>query len=215
MIRKVIGLILGVCCVVASHAQTRKVAHHKKKIPVYELELMHVTDKLQADSVKIYSFSCGTPITPPTGIMLTTKHEDEMLPALLIDSTQHWAYTIADTGKMIKSDDLTSLLKLLKYSYLDTIPQPKPRRIHGDLVQEVILNEPTGCYEPRMGIMFFKDGMVQAHIDVCLQCGKLEFETFANGHVAYKFHMGILHPKIEPFLNALCVNYQLLCCKMR
>jgi len=186
--------------------------HHKKTISSYQLKLAHVIDNLKADSVKIYSFSCGVLIKPPPGIMLEVVEGPQPTPERLIDSTQHFAFTLADSGKLVKPDDIKGILRTIKYEYLDTIVQPKPIWIKGKLVRHILLNEPTGCYEPRMGIMFFKDGIVHAHVDVCLTCGKLVFEQFNKGHVSYRYDCVVLGPKMEPYFSALCVNYKLLCC---
>ena len=54
-----------------------------------------------------------------------------------------------------------------------------------------------------MGIMFFKDGIVQAHVDVCLTCEKLVFEQFKNEHIIYRYDCGLLGPKMLPYFNDL------------
>ncbi|MBW4888320.1 hypothetical protein KXQ82_01275 [Mucilaginibacter sp. HMF5004] len=177
-----------------SFAQT---VHHKKPIPAYQVKLAHVIDNLKADSVKIYSFSCGTPIKPPIGILLEEPDENkDIYREALIDSTQHWASSLADSGKVLKKNDIRNILKTLKYSYLD-----------------VSGSDPNGCSQPRMGIMFFKGGIVNAHISVCLACRKMTFEEFKNGHVFHHYRWGTLGPKTYTYFKTLCSTYKLLCCK--
>lgn len=171
---------------------SKRLNYHIKK----DTSLIRNIENMHYDSVMIFSFGC-LPFVHPQPKKYTYKESgDFMLSDGLVDSTQHWLPLLSDTGKIVKSNDLVKLLTTFKH-----------------VSSDVYEDEPSGCFEPHMGIMFYKNGLVNAHMDVCLTCGQISFEKFANGHVIYRYNLGVLGNKTRKVFTRLGVEYNIRSCQ--
>lgn len=79
----------------------------------------------------------------------------------LVDAESNWAHSLSKDNRPVSEKDIYDLFNIIKNTGKD--------KMTGD---------PQGCYIPRVGIAFFKNSRVVAHIDVCLECNKFMIEVF-------------------------------------
>jgi hypothetical protein len=161
-----------------------------------DYRLLHEIDTMRYDSVKIYSFCDKLGSHPKLKYTyIFAPNEDFIGPEQLVDERERWANNLADDGQAIAVADLRKVTDALKFSYRD-----------------VVHSDPSGCYSPRIAVVFFKNGHIKSHIDICLQCRRVVFEKFGQQKIAYKEYWPVLTPTMDTVFKALCQKYQLGCC---
>jgi hypothetical protein len=185
--KRVILLVIMATCITSVYGQHKRSKKHGES-PIVERPNFHFAknsnlirnlDTLKYDSVKIFSFGCGNGFKQPPGLLYKTSNSSSggfMLGEGFIDSTQHWLPLLSDGGKIIQQHDINKILTTFK-------------NIHNDNYEGM---EPVGCFEPQMGIMFYKAGLVNAHMDICFGCSRINLEIFKNERVLFKYHLDML-----------------------
>ena len=196
-------VLLSILCFTGYGQNKRK---HKKQAyitlhwePTAEPALIKNINQLRYDSVKIFSFGCLPVLnTQPKGFLDKQRIEGEGIRfgEPIVDSTQHWLPSLADNGHLLSAADTKSVLGTIKNFYHD----------HYN-------SESLGCFEPHMGIVFFKDGIVNAHIDVCLTCERIYFEIVKDARVFYRFELASLGIKSDRIFRSIKSKYKLIDCK--
>ncbi|RFZ95271.1 hypothetical protein D0C36_07010 [Mucilaginibacter conchicola] len=199
-----ICLVLVISCFVAFGQKAKKTRKAPRTIvlnwePVAYPDLQKNIDQLRYDSVKVFSFGCEKLLNPqPKGFLYKTRQDGEGIRfgEPIVDSTQHWLPTLADAGHVLSSKDTEKILTTVK-KYL----------------HDQYKGNPLGCFDPHMGIVFFKNGIANAHMDVCLGCSKMYFEIFNEQKVMYRFNLELLGKNTENLFRSLKSGYQLIDCK--
>jgi hypothetical protein len=162
--------------------------------------LVNNLNTLKYDSVKVFSFGCPNGLELPQGLLYKQSSNSDggfMLSEGFIDSTQHWLPVLSDGGRIMKQPDIDKIIKTFKNVYDDD---------YKDM-------ESTGCLNPRMGIMFYRGGLVNAHMDVCFECSQINLEIFKNERVLFKFHLDILGADTDLAFRAVRDDYKLIECR--
>lgn len=145
--------------------------------------------QLNYDNAKIFYFNCDTNIDLQKYNLLNDTS--------LVDSHQKWAYTVSKTNYTLSKIDIQNTLKILKIYYTDYTD-----------------SDPSACYTPRMGLVFFKKKLPVAHIDVCLECDKILIEIFDNdGKIVLRKSPSTVGYKTLAFFKSLCKKYKLKGCE--
>jgi len=145
--------------------------------------------EIKCDSVKIFYFNCKTNIdVAQFGIV-----NDSML----VDHNQIWAHTVSSISNSLSKTDIENIALILAKADYDKTG-----------------SDPLGCYEPRMGIAYFKTGLVVLHVDICLECNRIVLEIFDTNKkiVGYSKQWAVMGYNTRGFFEKLCFNYHLPCC---
>lgn len=145
--------------------------------------------KLSYNAVNIYYFNCDTS-------SMLEKH-NLLCDTSLVNANGNWAYTVSDIKHTLSPFEIGSLLKVLKTYHL-----------------EVATSDPVACYTPRMGIVFFKDKLPIAHIDICLECNKMMIEVFDNKGTKFRRSPFTIGAKTARYFKLLCLKYRLKGCNV-
>lgn len=147
--------------------------------------------KLQCDSVKLFYFNCDpNPKLEENNLLNDTT---------LVDVNQNWAYTVSQVSFKLSEVEISDMLKVVK-----------------NISNDKVTSDPSGCYTPRMGIVFFKGRLATAHIDICLECDKMMSEIFTDKHkIQLRDVPGTIGPKTVRFFERLCSKYKLKGCVVK
>lgn len=146
--------------------------------------------KINYSSVDLYYFNCDKD-------SILIKH-NLMRDGSLVDAAGNWAYTVSDIKYSLTHFEIENLLKVLKTYHL-----------------EVVTSDPVACYTPRMGIVFSKDKLPIAHIDICLECSKMMIEIFENKKIKFRESPFTIGDKTRRYFELLCLKYKLKGCDIR
>jgi len=163
-------------------------------------------NELHYDSVKVFYFNCvvDTATNHIRYISIRTNSR-------LIDEKQNWINIGNQKGKTVQKNDLKLIFNaLVKNNKRYKARFNKPVLINS--VNTMIINEPVGCYQPRMGFAFYSKGLVNAHLDVCLECNKAQMEIFGSETVIKHEEWSILVDETLNIFKLLCNKYEMLCC---
>lgn len=158
---------------------------YNKKNP----KLIHYLSSLEFDSVKIFTFNC--------------KKLDWNSYNYKIDSSKLYFkkrrdFPFYEDGKRMRLEDINKLVYLLKNSYKDDYP-----------------NYTVTTYAPTMGIAFFNNGGVCAHVDV----SNFEIKTYITflreDKIIYKYYWISTGEALRRNFDNLCKSYGLSCCQIK
>jgi hypothetical protein len=152
-------------------------------------KLIHYLTILEFDSVKIFTFNC--------------KKTDWNSYNYKIDSAKLYFkkrpdFPFYEDGKKMRLEEINKLIYLLKNSYKDDFP-----------------DYTVTPYAPTMGIAFFKNGGVCAHIEV----SNFEIKTYiaflTNDKIVYEYDWISTGEALRRNFDNLCKSYGLSCCQIK
>jgi len=97
-----------------------------------------------------------------------------------------------DKGRLLLSEDDVKFINILKKTYKDH---------YKDM--------PVSPYIPTMGIVFFRDGVASAHVDVSFITGSIQFEALKKGKIAYRYNWVVVGGKTIDYMKSLAQKYDL------
>ncbi|CAN5366663.1 hypothetical protein BH09BAC6_BH09BAC6_05170 [soil metagenome] len=187
----------------AQEKKPGKSAHKNKSVPAYFLErsgrdfynikdtlLINELSKLKYDSVKVFYFNRNRNQTQKFSLKVDTPN---IYNVRITDDNpvEINGSNTTDKGKLLQKRDGQQLLQTLKNSYKD---------IYG--------NDPVSPFSPTVGFVFFKNGIVYAHIDIALRYGKIELEIFNKKESPFRYYWEVIGDETERVLNLLYKKYQ-------
>jgi len=175
-------LMIKIFCFIAIFLGTLQTGFSQKS-----KRLIKNLNELQYDSVKVFHFNCRSDVDLVKFGLLNDE--------TVIDENQTWAYTVSSTGEVISKNDIKNICKALLNN---------DRQLGND--------DPNGCYQPRMGIVFYNKDLANATIDVCLECDSMKLRIFDSGKIKYYEMWGVLSAQSEKYFTSLCLKYKLPCC---
>jgi hypothetical protein len=146
--------------------------------------LIRNLDKLNFDSVKVFAFNCQRSSWNDYGYVIDSAN------LYYKKSSKYF-----NKGKILSGSDVKNIMKRLKESYKDKYP--------------FFTVTP---YIPTMGIAFFYEGEIIAHLDISTYTSKMNFEITKDGKQVYLYDWITMGVNMRKAFDKLCRNYKLECC---
>lgn len=154
--------------------------------------LIKTLSSLTFDSVKVFHFNMGKVDMERFTLKVNIPNLNKVIEGGCNNCSEVISSQTTDKGKLLQNNDGQQLLKILKVTYKD-----------------IFQDDEVSPYRPTVSFVFFKNGIVCAHVNVAYSYNKVELEVIEKSGKTFTYFWELIGTKTNMYLKQLCIKYHL------